>query len=134
MCFLVFLFFYRICIQSHLCICLGANEFGQLGDGTEEGRKHPEKVKQLQSEFVKSVSCGAHCTAAIAGPHENDGTISTSRLWVWGQNQVVKFILLNHYVFSIFLYNNVGWKILVIVQLLLLILWLKGWCKGRKYM
>ncbi|XVE72288.1 hypothetical protein DITRI_Ditri11bG0027200 [Diplodiscus trichospermus] len=65
----------------------GANEFGQLGDGTEEGRKHPKKVKQLQTEFVKSVSCGAHCTAAIAEPRENDATISTSRLWIWGQNQ-----------------------------------------------
>ncbi|KAJ4974264.1 hypothetical protein NE237_007438 [Protea cynaroides] len=65
----------------------GANDFGQLGDGTEVGRKHPQKVKLLQTEFVKSVSCGAHCTAAIAEPRENDGTISTSRLWVWGQNQ-----------------------------------------------
>ncbi|XWS36854.1 hypothetical protein CRYUN_Cryun20dG0121400 [Craigia yunnanensis] len=65
----------------------GANEFGQLGDGTEERRKHPKKVKQLQTEFVKFVSCGAHCTAAIAEPRENDGTISTSRLWIWGQNQ-----------------------------------------------
>lgn len=50
--------------------------------------KHPEKVKQLQSEFVKFVSCGAFCTAAIAEPRENDGTLSTGRLWVWGQNQV----------------------------------------------
>ncbi|KAL5167465.1 putative E3 ubiquitin-protein ligase HERC4 [Glycine soja] len=65
----------------------GANDFGQLGDGTEERRKLPEKVKQLESEFVKSVSCGAHCSACIAEPHENDGTISTRRLWVWGQNQ-----------------------------------------------
>ncbi|XP_013584595.1 PREDICTED: RCC1 and BTB domain-containing protein 1 [Brassica oleracea var. oleracea] len=65
----------------------GANEYGQLGDGTEVGRKHPKKVKQLQSEFVKFVSCGAFCTAAIAEPRENDGTLSKSRLWVWGQNQ-----------------------------------------------
>ncbi|KAG9158892.1 hypothetical protein Leryth_025030 [Lithospermum erythrorhizon] len=65
----------------------GANEFGQLGDGTETGRKYPMKVKQLQTEFVISVSCGAHCTAAIAEPRENDGTTSTRRLWVWGQNQ-----------------------------------------------
>ncbi|THU54002.1 hypothetical protein C4D60_Mb10t20370 [Musa balbisiana] len=65
----------------------GANDFGQLGDGTEESRKHPRKVKSLQTEYVKSVSCGAHCTAAVAEPRENDGTISTSRLWVWGQNQ-----------------------------------------------
>lgn len=65
----------------------GANNFGQLGDGSEEGRKHPKKVKQLQTEVVKSVSCGAHCTAAIAQPRDSDGTVSTSRLWVWGQNQ-----------------------------------------------
>ena len=63
-----------------------------MGDGTEEGSKYPNKVKQLQTEFVKSVSCGAHCTAAVAEPRENDGTISTSRLWVWGQNQVVHFV------------------------------------------
>ncbi|XP_058070540.1 ultraviolet-B receptor UVR8 isoform X2 [Magnolia sinica] len=65
----------------------GSNDFGQLGDGTEEGRKYPQKVKLLETEFVKSVSCGAHCTAAIAEPRENDGNVSTSRIWVWGQNQ-----------------------------------------------
>ncbi|CAA6653595.1 unnamed protein product [Spirodela intermedia] len=65
----------------------GANDFGQLGDGTEENRKHPKKVKSLQNEFVKSVSCGAHCTAAIAESREKDGNKSTSRLWIWGQNQ-----------------------------------------------
>ncbi|CAN0924301.1 RCC1 and BTB domain-containing protein 2 [Linum grandiflorum] len=70
----------------------GANDFGQLGDGSEEVSKYPKRVKQLESEFVKSVSCGAHCTAAIAAPRDNDGTISTSRLWVWGQNQVLDFI------------------------------------------
>lgn len=75
----------------HISHILGANDFGQLGDGTEERRKRPEKVKQLESEFVKSVSCGAHCSACIAEPHENDGTISTRRLWVWGQNQVIPF-------------------------------------------
>ncbi|RZC74705.1 hypothetical protein C5167_050187 [Papaver somniferum] len=64
----------------------GANDFGQLGDGSEEARKHPQKVKALETEFVKSVSCGAHCTAAIAESRDN-GTISTSRLWMWGQNQ-----------------------------------------------
>lgn len=73
---------------------VGSNEFGQLGDGTEESRKEPQKVKLLESEFVKSVSCGAHCTAAIAEPRENDGSISKSRLWVWGQNQVL-------YIFSV---------------------------------
>ena len=82
---------------------LGANEFGQLGDGTEERRKHPKKVKQLQTEFVKFVSCGAHCTAAIAEPRENDGTISTSRLWIWGQNQVVQFIFIESLVLFRFL-------------------------------
>lgn len=66
----------------------GANEYGQLGDGTEKGRKYPKKVKHLKSEFVISVACGAHCTAAIAEPRENDGSLSKRRLWVWGQNQV----------------------------------------------
>ncbi|KAL0316944.1 UNVERIFIED_CONTAM: Ultraviolet-B receptor UVR8 [Sesamum calycinum] len=65
----------------------GANEYGQLGDGTEKGRKYPKKVKSLQSEFVISVSCGANCTAAIAEPRENDGSMPTRRLWIWGQNQ-----------------------------------------------
>lgn len=50
----------------------------------------------MQTEFVKSVSCGAHCTAAIAEPRDNDGTISTRRLWVWGQNQVIHVIILLH--------------------------------------
>lgn len=77
-------------------LSLGANDFGQLGDGTEKRRKYPKKVKQLQTEIVKSVACGAHCTAAIAEPRENDGTISTRRLWVWGQNQV----FLPSYIFS----------------------------------
>ncbi|GAB4832431.1 hypothetical protein Ancab_006449 [Ancistrocladus abbreviatus] len=65
----------------------GANDFGQLGDGTEESSKYPKKVMHLESEFVKSVSCGAHCTAAIAEPRENDGSVPAGRLWVWGQNQ-----------------------------------------------
>jgi alpha-tubulin suppressor-like RCC1 family protein len=66
----------------------GANDFGQLGDGTEESAKEPKKVKSLETALVKSVSCGAHCTAAVAEPREYDGTVSKSRLWVWGQNQV----------------------------------------------
>ena len=71
----------------------GANEFGQLGDGTEESAKEPKKVNALGTEFVKTVSCGAHCTAAVAEPRENDDTIST-RLWVWGQNQVYLYFLI----------------------------------------
>ncbi|KAE9605024.1 putative regulator of chromosome condensation 1/beta-lactamase-inhibitor protein II [Lupinus albus] len=46
----------------------GANDFGQLGDGTEERRKHPKKK-----------------------PRDNDSTVSTGRLWVWGQNQGSNF-------------------------------------------
>ena len=74
----------------------GPNDFGQMWGGTENPRKHPKKVKHLQTEFVKFVSCGAHCTAAIAEPRDNDGTISTRRLWVWGQNQVIHVISLVH--------------------------------------
>lgn len=79
----------------------GANDYGQLGDGTEESRKRPKKVKELRTEFVISVSCGAHCTAAIAEPRENDGTISTRRLWVWGQNQVMLVTIL-YYLFYVY--------------------------------
>jgi alpha-tubulin suppressor-like RCC1 family protein len=59
-------------IKNHKYVCdgPGANGFGQLGDGTEERREHPKKVEQLQTEFVKSVSCGAHCTACIAEPRD----------------------------------------------------------------
>ncbi|XP_057522080.1 ultraviolet-B receptor UVR8 isoform X1 [Amaranthus tricolor] len=65
----------------------GANDFGQLGDGTEESRKYPKKVDLLKTEIVKSVSCGSNCTAAIAEPRVNDESLSNGRLWVWGQNQ-----------------------------------------------
>lgn len=65
----------------------GSNGFGQLGDGSEEDSNEPKKVEALKTEFVKSVACGAHCTAAIAEHHEKDDTTSSTRLWVWGQNQ-----------------------------------------------
>lgn len=67
----------------------GSNEFGQLGDGTEDDRSEPKRVEALQNEFVKSVACGANCTAAICQPR-NLSKVSvgaTTKLWVWGQNQ-----------------------------------------------
>ena len=72
-----------------------------MGDGTEESAKEPKKVNALETEFLKSVSCGAHSTAAVAEPRENDGTISKSRLWVWGQNQVCLNIYTSEYVLCI---------------------------------
>ena len=30
----------------------GANEFGQLGDGTEESAQEPKKVKSLETELL----------------------------------------------------------------------------------
>lgn len=93
----------------------GANDFGQLGDGTEEGRKFPKKVKQLETEFVKSVSCGAHCTVAIAEPRDNDGSVSTRRLWIWGQNQVFLSVLMGN------LGSNFGHSMAVISNLFLFI-------------
>ncbi|KMZ61089.1 Regulator of chromosome condensation (RCC1) family protein [Zostera marina] len=67
----------------------GSNDCGQLGDGTENSRKQPKKVRRLDTEFVTSVSCGAHCMAVIADSHENSDTtmLKKGRLWVWGQNQ-----------------------------------------------
>ena len=84
----VFCLWLKWVTYSSIQMRTGANEFGQLGDGTEESAQEPKKVKSLETELVKSVSCGAHCTAAVAEPRENDGTLSKSRLWVWGQNQV----------------------------------------------
>ncbi|CAM9000338.1 unnamed protein product [Rhodiola kirilowii] len=73
----------------------GANDFGQLGDGTEKLRKYPKKVKQLQTEFgsnyprlfwgafspntvIRQVSCGqVHVV-----PLSEDG-----RLQAWGYNE-----------------------------------------------
>lgn len=67
----------------------GSNEFGQLGDGSEDDCPEPKKVEALRNEFVKSVACGANCTAAISQPHKlsKDGDSPATKLWVWGQNQ-----------------------------------------------
>jgi alpha-tubulin suppressor-like RCC1 family protein len=72
-----------------LLLNAGSNGFGQLGDGSEEDSNDPKKVEALKTEFVKSVACGAHCTAAIAEHREKDDMTSSTRLWVWGQNQVL---------------------------------------------
>lgn len=72
---------------------LGSNEFGQLGDGTEDSCAEPKRVKALDKEFVKSVACGANCTAAITGPRKvSQDDSPPTRLWVWGQNQVISFV------------------------------------------
>ncbi|GLJ44243.1 hypothetical protein SUGI_0924320 [Cryptomeria japonica] len=65
----------------------GSNVYGQLGDGSEEDSKTPKKVDALKTEFVKSVACGAHCTAAIAELRNKNNETHSSRLWVWGENQ-----------------------------------------------
>ncbi|KAH7287978.1 hypothetical protein KP509_31G005900 [Ceratopteris richardii] len=66
----------------------GSNEFGQLGDGSEDDHTEPNKVEALENEFVKSVACGANCTAAICEPRNMpENECPTSQLWVWGQNQ-----------------------------------------------
>eukprot|EP00850_Spirogloea_muscicola_P021030 SM000234S07890 [mRNA] locus=s234:44549:48375:- [translate_table: standard] len=86
----------------------GSNEYGQLGDGSEDDSRDPKRVLGLDNEFVLMVACGAHCTAAVSkprraasacsssgpsiGPASNkEGSHSpndeSSRLWVWGQNQ-----------------------------------------------
>ncbi|EFJ05293.1 hypothetical protein SELMODRAFT_449178 [Selaginella moellendorffii] len=62
----------------------GSNQFGQLGDGSETNSDRPKRVYGLRDEAVKSVACGANCTAAIAD--SRDGTCR-GRMWIWGQNQ-----------------------------------------------
>ena len=51
----------------------GLNNYGQLGDGTEESRSIPKKIL----DDVKSVDLGYYNGAAV----KTDGT-----LWVWGNN------------------------------------------------
>lgn len=67
----------------------GSNEFGQLGDGSEDDHAEPKRVDALEKEFVKSVACGANCTAAICHPRKfpADCVCAATELWVWGQNQ-----------------------------------------------
>ena len=84
-------------MQEMMCVwsnaSTGSNEFGQLGDGTEDSCVEPKRVDALDQEFVKSVACGANCTAAIARPRKvSQGDSPTTRLWVWGQNQVTIFL------------------------------------------
>ncbi|MCO5546772.1 hypothetical protein L7F22_000208 [Adiantum nelumboides] len=80
----------------------GSNEFGQLGDGTEDDRTEPRRVEALENVLVKSVACGANCTAAICQPcitsKEDDSP--ASKLWVWGQNQESNFPQIFYGVFS----------------------------------
>ncbi|KAJ7543575.1 hypothetical protein O6H91_09G043700 [Diphasiastrum complanatum] len=60
----------------------GSNAYGQLGDGSEDDCGKPKRVKSLREEFVKSVACGAHCTAAITVPRRSKDVPSpNSRLW-----------------------------------------------------
>eukprot|EP00240_Pyramimonas_obovata_P007559 CAMPEP_0118956074 /NCGR_PEP_ID=MMETSP1169-20130426/61027_1 /TAXON_ID=36882 /ORGANISM="Pyramimonas obovata, Strain CCMP722" /LENGTH=183 /DNA_ID=CAMNT_0006904035 /DNA_START=68 /DNA_END=615 /DNA_ORIENTATION=+ len=55
----------------------GSNEFGQLGDGSEESRRDPQKVHSLEGEKVTQVACGAHSTAAVT---------SSGDVMVWGRH------------------------------------------------
>eukprot|EP00897_Mesotaenium_endlicherianum_P002478 jgi/Mesen1/2258/ME000153S01485 len=69
----------------------GSNEYGQLGDGSEDDRREPCRVTTLKDEHVKAVACGAHCTAAITRQRSASSgsteAVADGRLWVWGQNQ-----------------------------------------------
>ena len=51
----------------------GANDKGQLGDGTNEDKNTPVKFM----ENIKSVNLGAHDSGVI----KEDGS-----LWMWGSN------------------------------------------------
>lgn len=67
----------------------GSNEFGQLGDGSEDDCREPKRVEALRNEYVKFAACGANCTAAITQSRDLSKSEDSpvTRLWVWGQNQ-----------------------------------------------
>ncbi len=52
-------------IDAGALFCWGSNEYGQLGDGTEEYRKFPEKVVDLPPS-VTALALGGQHTCAIA--------------------------------------------------------------------
>jgi hypothetical protein len=62
--------------QAHGLSCWGANEYGQLADGTTEFRATPVLVEELGNEVVESAMGELHACA-----RQGDGS-----LWCWGFN------------------------------------------------
>ena len=62
--------------QSYGLSCWGANEYGQLADGTTEFRAAPVLVEELGNQVVESAMGELHACA-----RERDGS-----LWCWGFN------------------------------------------------
>ena len=54
----------------------GANEYGQLGDGTRTARAEPQRVEGV-SDVVAAVACPRHSLALTA-----EGNV-----WAWGDNR-----------------------------------------------
>jgi alpha-tubulin suppressor-like RCC1 family protein len=74
--------------RSHTCIetqastieCFGANDYGQLGDGTSEARAVPTPVSGLKEVLALATGGGDH-TCAVA---TDDG--GARRVYCWGRN------------------------------------------------
>jgi len=69
--------------DAGLVLSWGSNSHGQLGNGGDGNpwqlTRRPRLVRALAEVHCASVSCGAHCSAAIAS--------ATGALYTWGHNQ-----------------------------------------------
>jgi hypothetical protein len=66
-------------LGSDAVSCVGANELGQLGDGTGVDNPVPQRI----TEFSRSQP-----EALAAGPRGACGIIAETALWCWGDNAV----------------------------------------------